>query len=1037
MNPSFQRRRLHSQNVARRGRYLSSLIVFRWLHHFVRWLFSGRSVKLIILRLFGTGCAVLVLYFGCLWFTLPNIDDPQSFLASESTVIYDRNGVELYRLHGEEDRTFIDDANIPDSMKKAIIAIEDQRYYDRGCLDLRALARAVFLLGQAGGGSTITRQLARNALDLQQDNRYHRKVKEVVLACQLESKFSKEQLLALYLNWIPFGQNAYGVEQASQRYFGHSASGLTLAESSVLASLPQRPSYFNPFGRNVHTSVSEAVEEAIIAGRITDASQIDGENIRIGLLGQEVGTGSTLVYVGGRTDQVLKNMQEQELISEAERLNALSELQVMEFQSAREDIRAPHFVLWIRDQVEELLAAGDGLLEQGGLQVETTLDWELQQIAQDVVEFHKDDIFDRYGAYNIALLSSDVRTGEILAYIGNTDYNDTENGGKIDMVHAPRQPGSSFKPFVYTAAFLKGYSPATPLYDVPTKIGDDEPQNFDGLFTGLTTIRYALGASRNIPAAKAFFLAGGEEPILALVNNLGVPSPHTRRQELSEQRPEGFDYGWPLALGAAETPLYEMVQGYSTLANAGVRKPLLSIRRITDKHGNLLYQADAEEEDVLDPRVAYLITSVMSDETARPEEYWRSQLTVPGYETAAKTGTSNKCLERNEDTGVCELLKPDNAWLMGYTPNLVTGVWVGNADSSALYDKAGGLNTASPIWRDYMIRAQRDWSTKDTEFVVPDGVVRPQVSLLSGELPTSCTPVEYRRSDVFLQENAPTEADPACQQLVIDRVTRLLASDSCPVEARASGSFLMAQSVLPERWPTWEEGVREWTTEQMELWYATENHSGAIIPLPVASVEYCDISLTPGRGEKPELDIIFPSNGGVATHPSFRPRLRYTVGSTVQEVLYTIDGKRIAKVTSEPFDAPLRMPRSVQSTGTHTLRVTLTDEYFNQVTDTVQFRFEADDIPPVVNITYPRVGTVAQEGSTLTMRADARDQNGAIKHVQFYLNDVLLSTKPKEPYELEYTLRNIEPGVHTIRVVAEDMAENTATDEVEFSVQPN
>lgn len=1009
---------------------------YNWLRRFVLWLTSGRSIKRIILRLVSIGSGFVVLYIAFLWLTLPSIDDPKNLLASESTVIFDRNGVELYRLHGEEDRTFIDDAVIPQSMKFAIVAIEDQRYYDRGCLDLRALARAVVLLGQAGGGSTITRQLARNALNLQQDNRFHRKVKEVVLACQLESKFSKEELLALYLNWIPFGQNAYGVEQASQRYFSHSASGLTLAESSVLASLPQRPTYFSPFGRHVYTEVSESVYQRILDGKITKASQIDGEDITIGLLGAQIGTGSTLVYVGGRTDQVLKNMQDQELITETDRLVALEELSTMQFQSAREDIRAPHFVLWIRDQVEELLAADDGLLEQGGLQVDTTLDWELQQIAEDVVEFHKDDVLNRYGAHNIALLSADVKNGEILAYIGNTDYNDTEHGGKIDMVHAPRQPGSSFKPFVYTAAFLKGYSPATPIYDVPTKLGDDEPQNFDNKFTGLTTIRYALGASRNIPAAKAFFMAGGEDAILALVNNLGVPSPHQRRQELSEQRPEGFDYGWPLALGAAETPLYEMVQGYSTLANAGVRKPLVSIRRIIDKHGNILYQADPEEEDVLDPRVAYLITSVLSDEAARPEEYWRSQLTVPGYQTAAKTGTSNKCLERNERTGDCELLKPDNAWLMGYTPNIVTGVWAGNADSSALFDRGGGLNTASPVWRDYMVRAQRDWSAKTTEFVVPDGVVRPQISLLSGQLPTECTPLAYRRSDVFLQENAPTELDPACQQLVIDRVTRLLASDSCPVEARASGSFLVAHSILPNRWPTWEDGVREWTTKQMEMWYASDNHSGAIIPLPVAPTAYCDLSLTPGRAKKPEMSIVFPSNGGGASYPSFKPRLRYTVGSVVQEVLYEIDGRRVAKVTTEPFEIALTAPRSVSQNGNHTLKVTLVDEYFNQVTDTVQFRFEEDRTPPAINITYPAVGTVAQNNAKLTLKAEARDPGGAIKHVQFYLDDVLLSTKPNEPYEMEYVLRSVEPGVHTIRAVAEDMAENKSSDEVEFSVQP-
>jgi len=190
-------------------------------------------------------------------------------------------------------------------------------------------------------------------------------------------------------------------------------------------------------------------------------------------------------------------------------------------------------------------------------------------------------------------------------------------------------------------------------------------------------------------------------------------------------------------------------------------------------------------------------------------------------------------MERDEESGDCLLLKPDNAWLIGYTPALVTGVWVGNADSSAMYDKGGGLNTASPIWRDYMIRAHRRLDSPKESFDIPEGIVHPRISLLSGQLPTKCTPIRLRRSDVFLKENPPTKPDPACKQLTIDKVTKLLASESCPADARETGSFLIATSVLPDRWPKWEEGVQEWVTKQMELWYATPDHSGSLLPLPV------------------------------------------------------------------------------------------------------------------------------------------------------------------------------------------------------------
>ncbi len=976
------------------------------------------------------------LYFAFLWITLPDIDDPASLIASQSSVITDRNGVELYRLFSEEDRTYITGEQIPDHMKQAMIAIEDERYYERGCLDMKAIMRAVIFWGRAGGGSTITRQLARNSLNLFQDNKYNRKLKEVVLGCQLERRFDKDELIELYLNWIPFGQNAYGVEQASQIYFGVEAKDLTLAQSAVLASLPQRPSYFNPYGRHLHTEVSENVHKNVIEGNITKSSQIPNNKVMIGLLGDYAGTGSSLLYVGGRTDQVLQNMEDQEFINEQERLTAIEELENMEFEPTRENIRAPHFVLWIKEEIENMFSATseEGLFEQGGLTIETTLDWDMQEAAEEVIEFHREDILTRFGAYNMALVSMDPKTREILAYVGNMDYFDTEHGGKIDMVHAPRQPGSSFKPFIYASAFQHGYSPATPIWDVPTKIGDNEPQNFDGLFKGLMTMRQALGASRNIPAAKTFFLAGGEEKILRLVRDLGAPTPLVRKSELAMEREDGFDYGWPLALGAAETPLIEMVQAYGTFASGGESAPVVPIRRITDKKGNILYEAQSpvKTNTVLDNRIAYQVTSILSDEWARPEEYWKTQLTIPGYQTAAKTGTSNKCLEwKDEDT--CLLRKPDNAWLVGYTPNLISGVWVGNADSSAMFEKAGGLNTASPIWRDYMMRAHRKIKSPKTEFEAPEGVVRPQVSMLSGEFATECTPVHLRRADIFLKENAPSAQDPACKQLIVDKLTHLLASDECPKEAQEEGQFLVAQSLLPKRWPQWEEGVQEWVSKQMELWYADETHSGAIITLPIAPTDDCELSLTPGRLEKPELTIKFPTQGGVASYPAFHPKIDYTVVSEIREVVYKVDGKRVARQESKPFDRTIRVPRSVKKSGLHSLTVILVDEYYNEITKSVSFRFDEDKKKPTVRLIKPKSDISIKSESDVFMKAEANDPDGAIKYVQFFLDDTLLSTKPKEPYELTYTI-GLPDGTYTLKVIAEDLAKNKAEDSITITI---
>lgn len=1045
----FRRQKFHSRSlgqghqrprlrfdVSRAQKLMHALRTHRWQR--------GRSKKDLIVR--GGIAAVLIgiLYFAFLWFTLPDISDPTSLLASQSTVITDRGGIELYRLFNEEDRTFIPGDSIPLHMKQASISIEDERFYTRGCLDMRAIARAVFKLGRAGGGSTITRQLARNALNLQQENRYQRKIKELILGCQLEGRFEKEELLELYLNWIPFGQNAYGIEQAAKQYFNTTADQLTLAQAVILAALPQRPSYFSPYGRHVRTEVDDHIHAGVIDGSIISSSDINPEDLTIGLLGGYAGTGADLLYVGGRTDQVLRNMQDQEFITEAERLTALEELEVITFEKAREDIRAPHFVLWVRQQVEDMFAgtSEEGLLEQGGLRIETSLDWDLQERAESAVERHREDLVARYGGENMALVAIDPETAEIVAYVGNMDYNDEENGGKIDMAQAPRQPGSSFKPFVYASAFQRGYSPATPIYDVPTQIGDDEPQNFDGKFFGLMSMREALGASRNVPAAKAYFLGGEENQILTLVSSLGASTPLERKEELQIERGE-FDYGWPLALGAAETPLLEMVSAYAALARGGTEKPVISIRKITDKKGNILYKPKEEKgKEVLDERIAYQITSILSDESVRPEEYWKTQLTIPGYKTAAKTGTSNKCLEWKDvpvldtETGepipgktrkACLLRKPDNAWLIGYTPNLVAGAWVGNADSASMYERAGGLNTASPIWRDFMASAHRTFDDPKTEFERPEGVITPQISTLSGEFATECTPVGNRRADVFLKENAPTQQDPACKTLTIDKVTKLLASDECPADAQEEGSFLIAHSLLPERWPTWEKGVRDWVDEQMELWYAAPDHSGAIIPMPVGPTETCTLDKTPGRLDKPSINITVPAPGGVATYPVFSPKIKVDSKAKVLSVMYTIDGKKIAKVDTAPFTQALRVPRSIKESGRHWLSVTLTDEYYNVATHRVNFTFEEDLKAPQVRFVVPEGDKRVGKGERLTMEADASDQEGGLKYVQFYLDDVLLTTKPAEPYELTYKIKEA-PGVYQLRVVATDTAGNTSED---------
>lgn len=987
--------------------------------------------KRLILRTGGVGTLLVILYVGFLWFTLPVVNDQTILRASQSTAIVDRNGTELYRVYGEQNRTIVKKEDISQHVKDAVVAIEDQRFFTRGCLDVRAIVRSLVTAGRKGGASTLTRQLARNALNLQRENILNRKLKELMLGCQMEAVYSRDDLLALYLNWIPFGQNAYGVQQASQTYFGKNAKDLTIAESAILASIPRGPSYYNPYGRHVRTTVTEDVLARISAGKITKTSQLDDDDVSIGLMGGMLGTGSHLLYVGGRTDQVLENMVSQGMITDAERTEAVTELKTITFQPSRESIRAAHFVLWTKDQVEKMFqsSADKGILEQGGLTIQTTLDWELQQAAEKAVTKFRESHRKIYMAQNIALVAMDPVTKEILAYVGNADYSDQENEGKVDMALAPRAPGSTFKPLIYASAFLKGYGPATVLHDVKTKFGDYEPQNFEGGFWGITTIRKALGGSRNIPAIKAYFLGGEEDALLSLASSMGVTTPLLRKPA------EG--YGPSMAIGAAETPLLEMVQGYATLADGGLFKPAVSIRKITDVRGALLpipgdFDPGLESKEVLDPRVAYEVTSILSDKTARPGEYWQSILSVAGTEAAAKTGTSNKCLEFDEKKN-CKpgKRKPDNVWTVGYTPMIVAGVWAGNATSDPLSDKADGINVAAPIWKEFMSQAQKIFVARSqkenlplkTAFDRPDGLLDVQASLLSGELPTECTPVEMRKSDVFLRENAPTLADPACVTIEVDKVTGLLASDSCPAEARETKSFYVPKSILADRWPSWEQGVQTW---------AKEAGSGANLPLPIAPTEACDISMTPGRLEKPSIRLLTPGDGGTASYPSFHPTFDAEVGSSIREVTFEIDGKHLETFTGAPFDGAVRVPRSISEAGMHELTVTLTDEYYNTAKDTVRFSFRNDSGGPSVRLISPEAGASVPKGTEVSMQAVADDTEGGIKYVEFYLDGILLTRKPKSPYELTYPIDNA--GTHRIRAVAVDLAGNTTEDEIRIEV---
>lgn len=542
--------------------------------------------------LFGlTGVAVFAWYSR----DLPDPNNITDRAVAQSTKIYARDGETLlYEVHGEEKRTIIKLEEVPLHARQATIVVEDRDFYKHSGFSFTGFLRAAWVnVTSAGhrrpGGSTITQQFVKNAI-LTSEKAFTRKIKEVILAYQIERRFTKEQILQLYFNEIPYGSNNYGIESAARSYFGKAARDLTLDESALLAALPQRPSYLSPYGSHMEELVGR---QQFILSAMVDEGYLSAE--------------------------------------EAEAAKAVDILK--KIQPKREAIRAPHFVFYVAEYLSEKY--GDQVLEQGGLKVTTTLDIGKQTIAEEEIQKQTEKDAERYKASNAALVALDPRNGEILAMVGSRDYFDAEHDGNVNVTIRPRQPGSSFKPVVYATAFKRGYTPDTLLFDLVTVFKTDTkdytPHNYDLKEHGPVTMRQALAGSLNIPAVKTLYLAGIGN-VLDTAQDLG----YTTLQERSR-------FGLSLVLGGGEVKLLEHTAAFGVFAREGIRQPTTPILKVENATGKILEEAKAREGTrVLDEEIARQVTSVLSDNNARAFIFGsRNFLTIGGRPVAAKTGTTN------------------------------------------------------------------------------------------------------------------------------------------------------------------------------------------------------------------------------------------------------------------------------------------------------------------------------------------------------------------------------------------------------------
>lgn len=887
-----------------------------WKRFFIFSVLGGLALIIALLFIFTATIAVLSL-------GLPDVRNFDKLAGIESTIIYDREGGTLYTIHGEENRKYVPISDISPRLQKATIAIEDDEFYEHGGFDIPGIVKGalyeIFGIGRRRGGSTITQQLAKNAF-LSSKRTYTRKLKELILAIRLERTYDKNKILELYLNRIPYGNNAYGAEMAAKIYFGKPARDLTLAEGAILAALPKAPTFYSPYGPNLYSKLDREFGAAELEKNLPkNASDLRESDYTIGLVGRTISFSPTnQLYLPGRADFVLKRMAELEFITEEEKKAAVSEIQHLNFQKYREAIKAAHFVFYIRSLLEEQF--GKDLVAQGGLQVFTTLDPKLQTAAEEIIAAQIEKSKEAHGVSSAALLSTDAKTGEILAMVGSADYFDVEAHGNVNHVFAKRQPGSSFKPIVYAKAFLNRYAPATVIYDTPTNFGSNyRPQNFEGEFKGPMPIRTALGQSRNIPALKAYFLAGEQAEIVTLANKMGIRS----------LDPNG-NYGPPLAIGAAEVSLAEMVQAFSVFANNGMKQDYFSVLKVVDREGDTVYERKPEDhpgEEALDPQVAYLINNILSDQSV----YLGGNLNVAGHTTAAKTGTSNK-----EITPVKIL--PSNVWTVGYSPSVVTGVWAGNSDGRELKVNADGYNVAAPIWSKFMSAA---FEGKPNEsFPVPDGIKWVKVSKASGKLASENTPEDGTVSEVFASFSVPTEIDDIYKKVEVNDKDNLLPNEFTPKEYVKKKLFMNHRDPITDygRWLT---GIKEWVTKKR-----TEDSYFPDFP----PTEETKMFTAETAKNKPTIQIVSPVAFSTISQEKIAVEVSIDAPHGVEKVTFTLGERSVPNSTQrkKPYAGTIRFGKRAKS-GPYTITAKVFDKigYIGEAKVEIQFEKPVGELPAV------------------------------------------------------------------------------------------
>ncbi|MEK7527823.1 MAG: transglycosylase domain-containing protein [Patescibacteria group bacterium] len=703
----------------------------------------------------GAGLVAVVGLF--VWFS-KDLPSPIKVVRREgyTSRIYDRNGELIYDVYKDAKRTPVLWEDVPEFFKKATIAVEDKEFYKHRGFDPLTPFRIIknlFYFRKLTGGSTLTQQLVKNVL-LTSEVSITRKIKEFILAVQIEARYKKDEILLMYLNEAPYGGSAWGVGAGSEQYFGKAAKDLNFAESVILAGLPQRPNAYSPFSK------------------------------------------TPTAYIA-RSEHVLTRMVEDGYITEDQKKETMPEIKGYKFFENKSQLLAPHFIFWIKDELAKKY--GEDLVEGGGLKITTTLDLKIQRETQKIVS-EEVDKGEKLGFSNGAAIVIDPTNGQILAMVGSRDYFSTKTDGKFNVAtQALRQPGSAIKPITYLTAIKKGYTASSLIMDTPVifpasnaALKDYSPQNYTGKYIGPLSLRTALGNSINISAVKTLARVGLVN-MLRQAYEMGLSTLEPTAENLRR-------YGLSVTLGGADVRMIDMGVAYSAFANWGEKVEPLGVLKVEDSKGRVLEEyRSVDGKAVMTPQEAFIISNILADNSAREITFGAvNSLVIPNYSVAVKTGTTND--------------KRDN-WTIGWTPNLLSVVWVGNNDNSPMGKVASGVSGASPIWRKIMLSTLPSRNKQD--FPIPDKIVSVEVDRVSGWAAHDSFP---SRSEYFIDGTQPNGPDLIHLKLKVCLDKAGLATP----EDVANGSFdekeyfrfVETDPVSTDGKNRWQEGIDSWINQQ-------------------------------------------------------------------------------------------------------------------------------------------------------------------------------------------------------------------------------